>query len=42
MVRVVWKNHGIEEATWETEEKMKREYPKYLMMQVNEFCGQNS
>ena len=27
MVKVVWKNHGIEEATWETEEKMKRDYP---------------
>ena len=27
MVKVIWKNHGIEEATWETEEKMKRDYP---------------
>ena len=28
MVKVVWKNHGVEEATWETEEKMKRDYPQ--------------
>ena len=27
MVNVIWKNHGIEEATWETKEKMKRDYP---------------
>ena len=27
MVKVRWKNHGIEEATWETEEKMRRDYP---------------
>ena len=27
MVKVIWKNHGIEEATWETEEKMRRDYP---------------
>ena len=27
MVKVVWKNHAVEEATWETEEKMKRDYP---------------
>ena len=27
MVKVLWKNHGVEEATWETEEKMRQEYP---------------
>ena len=27
MVKVVWRNQGIEEATWETEEKIKRYYP---------------
>ena len=26
MVKVIWKNHGIEEATWEIEERMKRDY----------------
>ena len=27
MVKVIWRNHGLEEATWETEEKMRRDYP---------------
>ena len=27
MVKVIWKNHGMKEATWETEEKMRRSYP---------------
>ena len=27
MVKVIWKNHNVEEATWETEEKMRRNYP---------------
>ena len=42
MVKVVWKNHGVEEATWETEEKMKRDYPQLFHELSNEFCGQNS
>ena len=32
MVKVVWKNHGIEEATWETAEKMKRNYPQLFVV----------
>ena len=28
MVKVLWKHHGLEEATWETEEKMRRDYPQ--------------
>ena len=28
MVKVVWKNHGIEEATWETVEKTKKSSPQ--------------
>ncbi|XP_070025590.1 uncharacterized protein [Nicotiana sylvestris] len=27
-VKVLWKNQQIEEATWETEEEMKRKYPR--------------
>ena len=27
MVKVLWKNHGVEEATWETEAKMRQDYP---------------
>ena len=26
-VKVLWKNHGYEEATWESEEEIKRRYP---------------
>ena len=27
LVKVLWRNHSQEEATWETEENMKRQYP---------------
>ncbi|PKA59232.1 hypothetical protein AXF42_Ash001325 [Apostasia shenzhenica] len=27
IVKVLWRNHQVEEATWETEESMKKEYP---------------
>ncbi|PKA54033.1 hypothetical protein AXF42_Ash016198 [Apostasia shenzhenica] len=27
IVKVLWRNHLVEEATWETEESMKNEYP---------------
>ena len=27
MVKIVWKHHDVEEATWEMEEKMRRDYP---------------
>ena len=27
MVKVLWKSHAIEEATWETEEYMRQHYP---------------
>ncbi|KAK6151654.1 hypothetical protein DH2020_014289 [Rehmannia glutinosa] len=28
LVKVIWKNHRIEEATWEREEDMKQKYPE--------------
>ncbi|XP_071928046.1 uncharacterized protein [Coffea arabica] len=28
LVKILWKNHGIEEATWELEEDMQRKYPE--------------
>ena len=31
MVKVVWKNHGLEEATWETAEKMRRDYSQLFI-----------
>ena len=27
IIKVVWRNHGVEEATWETDEKMRKNYP---------------
>jgi len=30
LVKVLWSNHTSQEATWETEEKMKAKYP-YLL-----------
>ena len=34
MVKVLWKNHGLEEATWELEDEMRKSYPS-LFEQVN-------
>ena len=28
LVKVLWRNHGVEKATWETEEDMQKEYPE--------------
>ncbi|KAK5775707.1 hypothetical protein PVK06_043639 [Gossypium arboreum] len=28
LVKVLWRNHGKEEATWETEEAMRQQYPQ--------------
>ncbi|KAA0042391.1 ty3-gypsy retrotransposon protein [Cucumis melo var. makuwa] len=28
LVKVLWRNHGVEEATWETEEDMRAQYPE--------------
>nr|XP_027067838.1 uncharacterized protein LOC113693508 [Coffea arabica] len=28
LVKVLWKNHGVEEATWEMEDDMKTKYPE--------------
>ncbi|KAL4369728.1 hypothetical protein GQ457_05G018940 [Hibiscus cannabinus] len=27
LVKVLWRNHNVEEATWEPEETMKEQYP---------------
>ena len=31
LVKVIWRNQTIEEATWELEEKMKENYPQLFM-----------
>ena len=30
MVKVLWRNHTTEEATWETENSMKAKYPQFF------------
>ncbi|MUU79926.1 hypothetical protein GN138_15900 [Winogradskyella sp. HL2-2] len=30
-VKVIWRNHNAEEATWELEEKMMKEYPELFV-----------
>jgi hypothetical protein len=30
MVKVLWKHHGAQDATWETEEWMNKKYPDFL------------
>ena len=32
MVKVIWKNHGLEEATWEIAERMRRDYPQLFIL----------
>ena len=42
MVKVLWKNHGVEEATWETAEKMQQNYPHLFHDSgTHKFWGQN-
>ena len=36
MVKMAWKHYGVEEATWETEEKMRRDYPHLFSDTCNE------
>ncbi|XP_027169505.1 uncharacterized protein LOC113769237 [Coffea eugenioides] len=31
LVKILWKNHGVEEATWEMEEKMRTKYPELFI-----------
>ena len=31
LVKILWRNHGLEEATWELEEKMQKGYPDLFL-----------
>ncbi|XP_071917078.1 uncharacterized protein [Coffea arabica] len=35
LVKILWKNNGVEEATWEMEEDMKKKYPELFVDQVD-------
>ena len=41
LVKVLWKHHGREEATWEPEATMRAQYPQ-LFSSGNNFEGKNS
>ncbi|CAN6707511.1 unnamed protein product [Malus baccata var. baccata] len=32
LVKVLWRNHSVEEATWETEDRMRKMYPRLLQV----------
>ena len=32
MVKILWSNHGVKEATWENEEQMKVKYPQLFVL----------
>ena len=34
LVKVIWRNQAIEEATWELEEAMKEKYPELFQYQI--------
>ncbi|XP_027127764.1 uncharacterized protein [Coffea arabica] len=36
LVKVLWRNHGVEEATWEVEEQIRKKYPDLFPDQVLE------
>ena len=37
LVKVIWKNHSIEEATWEMKDSMRASYPHLFLSQGNTF-----
>ncbi|KAK5812746.1 hypothetical protein PVK06_028185 [Gossypium arboreum] len=39
LVKVLWRNHGREEATWESEETMRQQYPQ--LVGSGKFQGRN-
>ncbi|XP_027155010.1 uncharacterized protein LOC113755144 [Coffea eugenioides] len=36
LVKVLWRNHGIEEATWEVEEEIRKKYQELFINQIRE------
>ena len=37
LVKVLWKNHEREAATWEPEAQMRRQYPQLFLIEVFSF-----
>ncbi|XP_027157475.1 uncharacterized protein LOC113780267 [Coffea eugenioides] len=42
LVKILWRNHRIEEVTWEVEEEMKKKCPELFENQDEKFRGRNS
>ncbi|WMV07782.1 hypothetical protein MTR67_001167 [Solanum verrucosum] len=42
LVKVLWRNQFVEEATWEAEEDMKKRYPHLFEPGENPYQGTNS
>ena len=40
LVKVLWRNHGIEEATWEVEEEIRQKYPNLFPNQDMNFVDE--
>ncbi|KAA3483955.1 receptor-like protein kinase [Gossypium australe] len=34
LVKVLWQRHGIEEATWEPEDAMRKQYPNLFISKI--------
>ena len=39
LVKVLWRNHAVEEASWESEEVMRKQYPH--LFDSGKFWGRN-
>ncbi|XP_071917098.1 uncharacterized protein [Coffea arabica] len=40
LVKVVWRNHGLDEATWEVEEEIREKYPNLFLNQGMNFVDE--
>ena len=41
LVKILWKNHGVEEVTWEVEEEIQKKYPDLFTNHGKKFRGRN-
>ena len=42
LVKILWRNHGVEEVTWEVEKEMQKKYPELFANQDKKFRVSNS
>ncbi|KAL0545288.1 hypothetical protein IC582_020438 [Cucumis melo] len=41
LINVLWRHHGVEEATWESKDQMKKRYPILFSLGHSKFRGRN-